>query len=205
MAKKGLTEIVCVIDESCSMKAIEKDAVWGFNKFIKSLKEETGQASVTVALFNTECRYLYFGTDIQKVKRLTKKIYVPSGETALIDAVGKTIDDVGVRLSDTQEEERPEKVIFTILSGSEEKSSRNYTINQVFDKINHQTYVYKWQFAFLGADQDAVKNAGSIGIDAKFAHCYTLSGEGIRNGYEMLNDMISSFRQAGMIKEGWKK
>lgn len=205
MAKKGLTEIVCVIDKSSSMKAIEKDAIGGFNKFIKAQKEEVGQAAVTVALFDTDFKYLYFGTDIQNVKILTKRSYLPSGTTALLDAVGKAIDDVGARLSDIPEEERPERVIFAILSGGEEKSSREYTRQQVFDKIRLQTVVYKWQFVFLAANQDAIKSAESIGIDAGFANTFNSSGAGIRESFHQMSKAISSYRQTGIIKEDWEK
>ncbi|MDV3428075.1 MAG: hypothetical protein LIR50_13835 [Bacillota bacterium] len=205
MSKKGLTEIVCVIDKSSSMKAIEKDAIGGFNKFVKAQKEEAGQAAMTVVLFDTDFKYLYFGTDIQNVKRLTKKSYVPSGTTALLDAVGKAIDDVGARLSDTPEEERPERVIFAILNGGEDNSGKEYTRQQVFDKIRLQTYGYKWQFVFLAANQDAARNAELIGIDAGFADTFESSGTGIRECFDQVNEAISSYRQTGIIKEGWKK
>lgn len=205
MAKKGLTEIVCVIDKSKSMEAIEKDTIGGFNKFIKAQKEEAGQAAVTVVLFDTDFKYLYFGTDIQNVKRLTKKSYVPSGMTALLDAVGKAIDDVGARLSDIPEEERPERVIFAILNGTEDNFSKEYTRQQVFDKIRLQTIVYKWQFVFLAANQDAALSAESMGIDAGFANTFTSSGAGIRESFHQMSKVISSYRQTGTIKEDWKK
>lgn len=205
MAKKDLTEIVCVIDKSSSMEAIEKDAVAGFNKFIKSQKEEAGQAAITVVLFDTDYKYLYFGTDIQNVKRLTRKSYVPSGMTALLDAVGKTIDDVGVRLSDIPENERPERVIFAILTDGEENSSKEYTRQQVFNKIKLQTDVYKWQFVFLAANQDAITSAELIGIDARYANTFAPSGAGIRESYQQVNEVISSYRQTGEVKEDWKK
>jgi hypothetical protein len=201
MSKKGLTEIVCLMDKSESMGSIKKDAIGGFNKLIKSQKEEDGQALITAALFDKDYKYLYFGTDIKNVKRLTKNTYAPSGKASFLDAVGKVIDEVGVRLSDTSEEERPEKVIFTILNCGEENSGSEYTREQIFNKIKLQTDVYKWQFVFLAANQDAVKSASLIGIDNKFANSFTYSGEGIRKSFDMMSKAISSYRQTGAISE----
>ena len=46
------------------------------------------------------------------VPPLTGKEYFARGSTALLDAVGKTIDAVGERLASTPEEQRPAKVIY---------------------------------------------------------------------------------------------
>jgi hypothetical protein len=84
----------------------------------------------------------------------------------LLDAIGRTIDEVGKRLAATPESDRPGKVIFAILTDGEENSSRRFTKHQVFDMIRHQQEKYAWEFIFLAANQEAIATAAGIGIAA---------------------------------------
>lgn len=69
---------------------------------------------------------------------LTEKEYYARGCTALLDAVGRTIDAVGRRLSETPEAERPGKVIFTITTDGQENASREYSLSKIKEMITHQ-------------------------------------------------------------------
>lgn len=192
---KNLTEIVCVIDRSGSMHSIRSDAIGGFNSFLDSQKQEAGEAKLTLVLFNHEYEQVHNGVAIQKVKPLNDATYVPAGMTALLDAVGRTIDDVGLRLSRMPEKERPSKVIMAILTDGLENASKDYTRDRIFDMIEHQRHKYNWEFVFLGANQDAIATARTLSIDAQDTVNFSATGKGIRDVYGSLSKRVSQTRR----------
>jgi uncharacterized protein YegL len=162
--KKDLCELIVVIDESGSMGSVVNDTIGGFNTFLDTHQKLPGEARLTLVKFDTRYEIVYNGLDVKTVKAMDKNLYSPSGMTALLDAVGKTIDEVGDRLSKTPEEERPEQVVFMIITDGEENSSREYSLEQIKQKTEQQQKDYNWQFVFMGADQDAWNNAGKMGV-----------------------------------------
>ncbi|MCK9447121.1 VWA domain-containing protein [bacterium] len=152
---KNLCELVVILDESGSMNSVLNDTIGGFNTFIETHQALPGEANLTLVKFNSSSEIVYNGVNIQNVPKLDNHTYQPGGMTALLDAVGKSIDEVGKRLANIPEEDRPGKVIFMIVTDGEENSSREYKIDKIKEKIIHQTDVYKWEFVFMGADQDA--------------------------------------------------
>jgi len=156
------TEIVCVIDKSGSMGAVTKDSISGFNEFLKQQKKLPGNAKFTLVLFDTNYKVVCDGVNIEDAESLTEKTYQPSGLTALLDAVGKTIDSVGERLSSSSD--KPDKVIVAILTDGEENASTEYKLETIKSKIEHQQNNYAWEFIYLGANQDSFLEAGKLGI-----------------------------------------
>jgi uncharacterized protein YegL len=200
MPKKDHTEIICVIDRSGSMSSIKTDAIGGFNTFLEEQKKEEGTASVSLVLFNTEYEMPVNNVEISKVEPLTNKTFVPAGSTALLDAVGKTINEVGARLSKTEESERPENVIICILTDGEENSSREFTLPKIKEMIEHQRKVYDWEFIFLAANQDAFAEAGRMGISADSTSNFFASSEGTKEAYTKMCEMTSVFRKKKVSK-----
>jgi uncharacterized protein YegL len=172
MPKQGLTEIVCVVDRSGSMGIVKQDAIGSFNSFVEDQKKAPGEAIFSLTLFNTTYELRHNGVPINDVPGFTESTYFPNGATALLDAVGKTIDEVGERLSKAEEKDRPERLVFVILTDGEENSSKEYSRKQVMEKIQHQTDVYKWEFVFLAAGKEAFSEALKIGIKARNISSY---------------------------------
>jgi uncharacterized protein YegL len=166
--KKDLFELIVLLDESGSMGSVVTDTIGGFNTFLETHQKLPGEAKLTLVKFDTKYEIVHNGVDVRKALALNTETYTPGGMTALIDAVGRTIDEVGYRLANTIEEERPEKVIFMIITDGEENSSKEYTKEQVKEKTEHQTKNYQWEFIFLGADQDAWANARGIGVQNSY-------------------------------------
>jgi uncharacterized protein YegL len=160
--KKDLTEIVLILDESGSMGSVKNDTIGGFNEFLSSQKKIKGDANVTFVKFSDYYKVVNDGTDIAHVAELNESNYTPSYSTALLDAVGKTINSVGQRLSDTPENKRPEKVIVAIITDGWENTSKEFSKKQINEMVAHQRDNYQWEFLFLGADIDAW--GGEIGI-----------------------------------------
>jgi uncharacterized protein YegL len=202
--KENLTEIVFIIDRSGSMANLTNDTIGGFNTFIENQKKEAGEAVLTTILFDDKYEILHDGVDIKKVNPLTDKEYFARGMTALLDAIGKTINTIGERLNKTEEVERPSKVIFVITTDGAENSSSEFTKPQIKEMIEHQTNKYNWQFMFLGANIDAVGTAQSFGISGQFASNYTASSVGTDALYTTLSKSVASYRSVGEVSDNWK-
>lgn len=192
--KKNLTEMVFILDRSGSMADLESDTIGGFNSMIEKQKKETGDAYVTTVLFDDAYEILHDHINIQDIKPITENEYYARGMTALLDAVGKTINSVGSRLSETPEDERPEKVIFVITTDGFENASKEFTKDTIKNMITHQQEKYSWTFIFLGANMDAVGEAGSLGINAGYSHTYTASAQGTSSVYKSLDAAMSCLR-----------
>jgi len=190
-----LTEIACVIDRSGSMNSIRSDAIGGFNSFLKSQQEEPGEARVTLVLFDHEYQVTYENTEINNVPPLDNSTYEPRGTTALLDAIGRTIDDVGTRLGNTAEENRPGQVIVAILTDGLENASRQYSRKQIFDKITHQREKYNWEFVFLAANQDAISAARELAIDAADAEMFTADEAGAAQAFAAMDSRVAMKRK----------
>lgn len=203
--RENLTEMVFVLDRSGSMSGLAADTIGGFNELIEKQKKIEGDAYVTTVLFDHEYEVLHDHVALEEVAPLTDKEYFARGSTALLDAVGRTIDSVGARLAATAEEERLAHVVFVITTDGMENSSREYTAKRVRGMIEHQQQKYSWQFVFLGANMDAVSEARNLGISAKYAADFTPSHSGVRKMYSMaLHDVVMCTRIGSDMGSAWK-
>ena len=187
------TEIIFVIDKSGSMSNLVGDTIGGFNGFIESQKAIEGKATLTTVLFDTSYKTLHDGVDLKEVKAMTNADYVAGGGTAMLDAIGDTINRVQDR-HDELGSERPEEVLFVITTDGEENSSRKFTKSQIEKMIKHQTNGHGWKFMFLGANMDAVKEAENIGISREYATGYTYTSKGVNDVYATMSCVTSSLR-----------
>lgn len=191
--KKGLTSIVFVVDRSGSMSSIAKDTIGGFNQFIKVQKENNvGECKVSFIQFDDVYEEVFKNVNVADVKDLTDKTFVPRGYTALLDAVGKTIVSIGNDLSNTPEDQRPEKVLFVIITDGEENASKEYTADRVKELVTQQTNVYKWEFVYLGANQDAWSVGASIGIAKSGTSNYVSTGTNAGYSNDLMWNRLAS-------------
>ncbi|WP_053362285.1 vWA domain-containing protein [Bacillus sp. FJAT-27251] len=189
----NLTEIVFLLDRSGSMAGLEKDTIGGFNAFIQKQCQLEGETRVTAVLFDDQYEVLWDGVEAPAA-RLSDQYYV-RGCTALLDAAGKTIVDVGHRLSRTSEENRPGKVIFVITTDGEENASTEFTYDKVKQLIQHQQEKYNWEFIFMGANIDAVAEAGSLGIENSRAYQFMGTEKGIESMYDTVFETVAEIRR----------
>lgn len=193
---KNYSEIVVVLDRSGSMQAILEDAIGGFNSFLESQKSVPGDANLTLVLFNDKYKFVLENVPLGMAKPLDKEIYVPHSTTALLDALGDTIDRAGAYLSGLPEDDRPNKVIFAILTDGLENASHRFTREQIFDKITHQREVYKWEFIFLAANQDAIQAGMSIGVPRMDTYSFASTPEGTQTAYKSMNMSVTRARKS---------
>lgn len=204
--KKGLTEIVFILDRSGSMSGLEKDTIGGFNSLIEKQKKEEGLCLVSTVLFDYDSDVIHDRVDIHKVNPLTEKEYFARGSTALLDAIGGAIHHIGNVHKYAREEDRPEKTLFVITTDGMENSSRQYTYSKVKQLVQRQKERYGWEFMFLGANIDALETAESFGIDRDMAVDYKNDAAGTALNYQVLSDTIKSVRRAPhrVINRQWK-
>lgn len=192
--KKNLTELVFILDRSGSMFNLVSDTIGGFNSMIESQKKELGEAYVTTVLFDDYYELLHDHINLREIHPITDEEYYVRGCTALLDAIGKTINSIGARLNDTPEDERPDKVIFVIMTDGYENKSKEFTKSQVKEMVEHQQNKYSWTFMFLGSDIDAVAEAKSLGINSDFARSHTHTSVGTQSVYNAVSNAVIYLR-----------
>lgn len=167
---QDLTDITLLVDRSGSMDSIRTDAEGGINAFIQNQKQHPGQANLTLVQFDTRYEFVVNGVPIDQVGHYT---LVPRGSTALLDAMGRAIEETGKRLAAMPEQDRPGLVVFVVMTDGLENSSQSYSKAQIREMIEHQQKVYSWTFTFLGADQDAIQEAQSLGMNFQSAATFS--------------------------------
>ena len=202
--KKGLTEIVFILDRSGSMEGLEADTIGGFNSMMKKQKEEQGEALISTVLFDDVCEVIHDRVPMDEVKKLTEKEYFVRGCTALLDAIGGAIHHIGNIHKYARDEDRPEKTLFIITTDGMENASHSYTYAKVKKMVERQKEKYGWEFLFLGANMDAIETAGHIGIHADRAVTYECDGEGTALNFEVMSEAVSNVRCCKTVGAGWK-
>lgn len=191
---KNKTDITIILDRSGSMESVKQDTIGGFNNFLSEQQKVEGEASLSLVQFDDQYEVVYEDKDIQAAARLTESSFQPRGSTALFDAIGRTINSVGRRLAALPETERPDSVLLVIMTDGFENASREFTAAKVGELIKHQRDVYKWEFMFIGANQDAVLSAQAIGIQAGAALTYAANEEGTQIAFSMIAKKVSNYR-----------
>jgi len=197
--KEDLTEIVILLDRSGSMESIRMDTIGGINTFITDQKKASGQARVSLIQFDDRYEINYSAKDINEVQLLGLDDFVPRNSTALLDALGRTIDEVGARLRAIAPSSRPAKVLFVIMTDGLENASRRFGIEAVRQKIEHQTTVYNWQFVYLGANQDAFDVGNRLSIPTTGTITYAATAGGVNNVFASLSSNTTAYR-GGLTK-----
>jgi hypothetical protein len=193
-----LTELAFVLDRSGSMGCVAESAVAGFNAFLRDQQTAPGHARFTLVLFDDQYLVPAEALPISQVAPLDATTYVPRGSTALLDAMGRTIDDLGRRLAGVPEPERPAKVIVAILTDGYENASQQYTQRDVAARIRRQRDQYGWKFLFLGANQDAIATAAQLNIASHDAATFQADAAGARASFKSTSRKASSFRMAAL-------
>jgi uncharacterized protein YegL len=176
-------EIVCILDKSGSMEGLAKDTIGGFNTYLDEIKKIKKDVTFSLILFDTKYDYIYKQKSLKDVDPIDDKVYRASGMTALLDAVGRAIDDVEKRHKDLGKK-KPDTVVFFIATDGEENSSVEYHADQIKKMVKEKTDEEKWTFIFSGANIDAFQTGGNYGFMAKTTNNYVASAVGTRALYK---------------------
>ena len=209
--RKGLTELVFILDRSGSMSGLEADTIGGFNSMIERQKKEEGEALVSTVLFNHNSVVIHDRVDLRRVEPLTEKQYRVGGNTALIDAIGRAIHHIGNVHKYARDEDVPEHTIFIITTDGMENASSQYSSDEVKAMVEKEKTRYGWEFLFLGANIDAVETAGRYGISADRAVRFHNDRRGVALNYEVMSRTVGRMRacepcmSAEAVKADWKE
>ncbi len=177
--KKDFTRIAVLLDRSGSMQTLREATVGGFNEFVRSQLAVPGEASLKLVQFDDQYEVV-FDKPLTEVPLLTQDMFVPRGWTALLDAQGRTIEELGTELAAMDESERPSKVMVLTLTDGLENASKLFTLERVAGLVKQQREVYSWEFVYLGANQDAVKVAETMNIPAPMAMSYSAHPDAVQ-------------------------
>lgn len=189
------TEIIFITDRSGSMSGLRQDVVGGFNAFIAEQRAIPGAARVTLVQFNGDVEPLYQAMPLADVVALSAAMYCPMGSTALLDAIGLTLEQQGKRIA---AENWAEAVIVNITTDGQENCSSRYTLEQVKQMIEHAQNKAGWVFVFQAANQDAFAAGGQYGISAATTHSFTASAAGVRDSYSTMSLSATAVRTAAV-------
>jgi hypothetical protein len=191
--KANSARIAIILDRSGSMQSVRESTIAGFNEFIRAQRALPGDVTVKLVQFDDQYEVV-FDKPLAEVPELTQDLFVPRGMTALFDAQGRTIVALGEELAALPESERPSKVIVMTLTDGLENASKQYGVTQIAELIKHQTDVYKWDFIFLGANQDAVKTAATMAIPPSQSLTYRQSMRGTENVFAAAANYVRASR-----------
>lgn len=170
-----------LLDRSGSMK--------GFNAFVN---EQAPKSTMSLYMFDNEFQIVYENNKIKDVKKLTSNTFIPRGGTALLDAIGKTIERVDKNNLQSWADIEDVGNVIVILTDGEDNSSTEYTKEQINDLIFGKK-AQGWKFVFLGANQDSIKSAKNIGIGRESAIYFDTNNmcEAIKSASSALNRCIT--------------
>ena len=192
---KNYTHLIIVLDASGSMSRIQDDVKGSFNEFLKKQREEPGKTVFDLFQFNDEVKRLVVSADLAQFHEDLMSKYNCTGCTALNDAICIAMDTIGQEFANMPEEERPEHVLCVIITDGEENASKEYTTEDVKNRIEHQKTKYNWQFEFLAANQDAFETGESFGLDEDDCMDFECNSEGVELLCEYVEYRMSSIRK----------
>ncbi|GAB4251643.1 MAG: VWA domain-containing protein [Candidatus Methylacidiphilales bacterium] len=193
---QNLTDITFILDRSGSMESLRRAAINGFNEFLHIQQNAPGQALLSLIQFDDQYEVWARALPIAEVTPLTKKTFQPRGCTALLDALGRTIDETGERLAALPEPQRLGKVIIAVMTDGLENASTRFNHREVAQRIAHQRDVYSWEFLFLGANQDAIATAAQLNILKNNAVTYGATPVACAAVTSALSRKVSAIRSA---------
>lgn len=188
MTDARYTAIMLLVDRSGSMQSIKTDAEGGVNAFIADQAKADDRRTIRVAQFNHDYVLVHESLDAKNAPRFALS---PGGNTALLDAMGRSITEFGEELAALPEEQRPGTVIVAIMTDGMENWSQEYSWDAIKKMVLHQEENYGWQIIYLGANQDAIEVGGRLGIRRDRSMSYSASSVGTRSGLAAMGGYVA--------------
>lgn len=198
--KNGITELVFILDKSGSMSGMETDTVGGFNAMIEKQKKVEGKVLVSTVLFSNFSEVLHDRKTLEEIEPLTEKDYQVGGCTALLDAIGESVNHISNIHKYARPEDVPEQTMFVITTDGMENASRTYSSKKVKEMIQCQEEKFGWKFLFLASNIDAVETAESIGVKRDCAVNYDVRKD-TKIMYGVLSDVVCDYRRASKMSK----
>jgi hypothetical protein len=189
------SQIAVILDRSGSMSSVKQDTIGGFNEFVSKQKTNANPTKLLLTQFDDVYEILY-NRDVKEVQNLDDTTYVPRGSTALHDAIGRTVSDLGRELSIKNPQDRPDRVLVLIITDGFENASKEYNAAKISEMIKHQQEKYSWEFMFLGTSKEAVLSAQSYGIKPGLTAVYF--GQNVNSALRTMSAKASNYASANI-------
>lgn len=188
-------DVVFLLDRSGSMQGSELDTIGGYNSYLEKQRKNKYNTKITTVLFDDQYELLHNREDIKSVNNLTEKEYYVRGCTALLDAIGKTINNLDKKVKDN-------KVLFVITTDGLENASKEYNKEKIKQLIESHS---NWEFIYIGANIDSYHEGASIGITKKNISNYSKSKKGTDMLFRSINYLSDCMSMNEEFTESWKK
>jgi uncharacterized protein YegL len=198
-----LTELVFVLDRSGSMSGHEADTIGGFNSLLARQQAEQGQALVSTVLFDHEITWLHDRADIRHVRPITADEYWVRGSTALLDAVGESIERINLAQHYAREEDMPAHTMFAVATDGLENASQRFSLSQVKAMVRAHKKA-GWEFIFLGANIDAMEEGASMGFGVDNSVDFMPDPTGTAAAFDGVCLAASQVRRMGCVQGDWR-
>ncbi|AIY05550.1 hypothetical protein Plano_1585 [Planococcus sp. PAMC 21323] len=203
--KNETTELIFILDKSGSMAGLEQDTIGGFNALLEKQRKLPGEVRVTTVLFNQGYELLHDRIPVSGVAPMTSVDYQVGGMTALLDAIGSTIQKISNVEKNTIQEQQVDKVMVIITTDGMENSSCEYSYKKIHEMIAMKKNTADWEFIFLGANIDAIAIARQFGVGEDFAVNFHADAKGTQLNYDVMSEAVASYRRDGKINRSWKE
>jgi len=189
--QKPMTYIAIVLDSSASMHKIANEIIGGFNSQLELFKEKSKETPVklSVVTFDTNVRPVMWDKEPNSVLKLSENTYVPTGMTALCDAVG----DVISHYSTIAEDDKEAAFLIVIMSDGEENASQRYTTTRIKELITKYTDTTMWTFTYLGANQNMWEISETFGIAKGNTMAFSATKAGVNEAYTNQNSAFDGY------------
>lgn len=188
------TLICLILDRSGSMGGREDDVVNGVNAFIADQKKLPDPATVALVRFDSEeIERFRLAQPLAGLIPLSREDFKPRGGTPLLDAIGKTMDD----LEKDWAAGNYDRGVMVIVTDGQENASRTYTKPMIKERISAAQESGLWAIIYLGADVDAFAEASQMGIAAQNTASYVKTEAGIMAAHAHVSASTTSVRMTG--------
>jgi hypothetical protein len=172
--------LLLVWDRSGSMAPIQADAIGAFNTYVQQQKDIKGNTTLSFFMFDTEYETVYDAVDVNTVTELTAEVYYARGMTALLDAVGKTINTY------KNTGNKDEKTTLVIMTDGQENASREFTAVQIKQLVTEVQEKNGWEVLFLGANIDSFGVGSSLGIASRTTTNFDFGSKGMSDAVKTM-------------------
>lgn len=185
------TEIIVIADRSGSMRSIWHAALTGFRNFVEEQRSVPGEARLSLVMFDTSIDEPLRSVPLEEATPGIMSVYPPRGNTALYDAIGKTLNSHKARIDNHG---WANQVIVCILTDGEENQSKVFRKHEITQMISDAQERDGWHFVFLAANQDAFATGASLGIKRDYTYNFAASASGTEEAYMSMSTATRALR-----------
>lgn len=191
---KDTSHLIFIVDRSGSMSSIASEMEKAISKVIKDQKSSGNDILVTYVRFDDHYEEVFADKSIQDIDGIRIE---SRGCTALLDALGRTINNFERRMNNLSDEDKPEKALFVIITDGQENASKEFSRSQVFEIIAKIKRDHKWDFTFIGANQDSISEGSSIGVVRGSSLNFAASAGGVRKMGNSVSNYVTDYFTTG--------